>query len=33
MYSQLNRLPKLKSARDSLKSVHSQALQNVALKF
>jgi putative transposase len=33
MYSQLNRLPKLKSTRESLKSVHSQVLQNVALRL
>jgi putative transposase len=32
MYSQLNRLPKLKSTREALKSVHSQVLQNVALR-
>ena len=30
--SQLNRLPELKSSRESLKSVHSQVLQNVAVR-
>jgi putative transposase len=32
MYSQINRFPELKSSRESLKSVHSQVLQNVAVR-
>jgi putative transposase len=32
MYSQINRLPELKSSRESLKSVYSQLLQNVAVR-
>jgi putative transposase len=32
MYSQINRLPELKSSRESLKSVYSQLLQNVVVR-
>lgn len=32
MYSQINRFPRLKSSRESLKNVHSQVLQNVAVR-